>query len=95
MRLNFLRPFIISLSVFLVPIINEKYHTYSYGFFLLALVINILYKINLSKKLLLLILIVTTVIIIQIIITSGLNPKAVKSSIVLVYCLTIFISLEK
>ena len=84
---SIIRPCFIIFFCILIPISNSLYHTYSYGLFLFALALQIGYGLFLNKRIFLYSIII---IFIQILLTSGLNFKAVASGFVLIYCCVVF-----
>jgi hypothetical protein len=84
--------FVFFLFGFFIPISNAITHTYSYGFFTLALVIHTIFRIRINKNILLIQLIAYTLILLQTFLTSGWNQKALLSGMILIYCAGIFYS---
>jgi len=82
--------FIFFLFGFLIPVSNKITHSYSFGFFTLALIIHVIFSIRINKNILLIQLFVYALILLQTLLTSGLNQKAILSGIILIYCAGIF-----
>ncbi len=77
---------------FLIPISNALTHSYSYGFFILAIFIHVIYKIRFNKKIFFAQMLAYIFLLFQTSITSGWNEKALVSGIVMIYCAGIYYS---
>lgn len=84
--------FVFFLFGFFIPISNAITHSYSFGFFTLALVIQTIFKIRINKNILLIQLIAYILILLQTFFTSGWNQKALLSGVILIYCAGTFYS---